>query len=85
VALFLMVFAVFGLVLGATAEAVMNWRGPDLARRALLLALVPLAAILGAALLAIPATLISACQAFAYRAIAQTGAPAPPAAAQQPA
>jgi len=86
VALFLMVFAVFGLVLGATAEAVMNWRGPDLARRALLLALVPLAAILGAALLAIPATLISACQAFAYRAIAQTGAPAPPeVAAQQPA
>ena len=85
VALFLMVFAVFGLALGATAAAVMGWRGPDLARRALLLALVPAAAILGAALLAVPATLISACQAFAYRAIAQTGAPARTDAAKQPA
>ena len=69
-AVFLIVFAVIGLVLGATISAVTNWSGPDLLRRILLLAMVPPAAVLGAALLVAPATLICACQAFAYRAIA---------------
>jgi hypothetical protein len=75
-AVFLVVFAVVGLAFGLTISAAMAWRGPDLARRLLLLALVPFAAILGAALLVVPTTLICACQAFAYRAIAP-GAPTP--------
>ena len=74
VAIFLVVFAVVGLALGATINAVTLWRGPDLLRRVLLLAMVPPAAILGAALLVAPATLICACQAFAYRAIAPAAA-----------
>ena len=70
IALFLVLFALIGLALGATISLMMAWRGPDLARRAALLALVPAAAVLGAALLVVPTTLICACQAYAYRAIA---------------
>ena len=72
VAVFLVLFAVVGLVLGLTINAVVAWRGSDLLRRVVLLSLVPAAAVLGAALLVVPATLICACQAFAYRAIAPT-------------
>ena len=74
VAVFLVLFAVVGLLLGVTINAVSAWRGPDLARRGALLALAPVVAILGAALLVAPATLICACQAFAYRAIAPASA-----------
>jgi len=76
-ALFLIVFALIGLVLGVTISAVMAWRGPDLVRRGALLALVPVAAVLGASLLVAPATLICACQAYAYRAIAPSAGERP--------
>lgn len=74
VGVFLILFAVVGLMLGWTINAVSVWQGPDLLRRIALLALVPAAAVLGAALLVAPATLICACQAFAYRAIAPASA-----------
>jgi len=79
IGLFLLVFALVGLVFGAMASAALAWHGPDLARRALLLGLVPIAALLGAALLVYPSTLICACQAYAYRAIAAERAEARPA------
>jgi hypothetical protein len=68
---FLILFALISLVFGAMIEAASAWRGPDIARRLLLLGLVPIAAALGAVVLVIPSTLICACQAYAYRAIAQ--------------
>ncbi|MFI4936442.1 MAG: hypothetical protein ACHP7N_17675 [Caulobacterales bacterium] len=66
---FLVVFALISLVFGALAEGAPTWHGPDLARRLLILALVPFVAILGAVLLVVPSTLICACQAYVYRAI----------------
>jgi len=69
IALFLALFALVGLMFGLLADAALAWRGPALARRGLLLALVPAAALLGAVLLVAPSTLICACQAYAYRAI----------------
>jgi hypothetical protein len=79
VAAFLVAFAVVGLALGLTTNAAMAWRGPAPARLVLLLALISATGVLGAALLVVPTTLICACQAFAYRAIAR---PAPPGAAE---
>ena len=78
-AVFMVLFAILGLVVGICIRAAVAWHGPDLLRRALLLALVPLAAALSAVPLVILATLISACQAYAYRAIAADRAEARPA------
>ena len=57
----------------------LEWRGPDLARRLLLLALVPALALMGAALLVGPSVLINGAQAYVYRAIraARNAAAAP--------
>ena len=69
--IFLVLFALVSLLFGAMIELATQWRGPDIARRLLLLGLVPIAACLGAIVLVIPSTLICACQAHAYRAITQ--------------
>jgi hypothetical protein len=69
IALFLVLFALIGLIFGLLVETALAWRGPDLARRLLLLCLVPIAALLGAVLLVVPSALICACQGYAYRAI----------------
>ena len=72
---------VFLVVLGAlvvlftwAAMSVGTPHGADLARRALLLIYAVIAALLSASLFVIPSTIISACQAFAYKAIIAEGA-----------
>jgi hypothetical protein len=66
---FLLMFAILGWVVGVATEGVRAWHGPDLARRLALLALVPVLALMGAALLVGPSVLICGCQAYVYKAI----------------
>jgi hypothetical protein len=66
---FLLAFAVVGWVVGMAIAAALAWHGPDLVRRLLLLALVPVVAVMSAVLLVAPSVLICGCQAYAYRAI----------------
>jgi hypothetical protein len=76
---FLVLFAIIGWAVGAGTTMALEWRGPDLARRLLLLALVPALALMGAALLVGPSVLINGAQAYMYRAIraARNAAAAP--------
>jgi hypothetical protein len=66
---FLVLFAVIGWVVGVATALTLDWHGPDLMRRLLLLALVPVLALMGAALLVGPSVLINGAQAYVYRAI----------------
>jgi len=66
---FLILFAVIGWVVGVATALTLDWHGPDLMRRLLLLALVPVLALMGAALLVGPSVLINGAQAYVYRAI----------------
>jgi hypothetical protein len=61
---------VVGVVFGFLADSVIHWQGPTLARRAALWLLVSILAILTAVAWVVPLTLVCACQAYAYRAIA---------------
>ncbi|HEY1752666.1 MAG TPA: hypothetical protein VGG29_15520 [Caulobacteraceae bacterium] len=79
IVVFLVIFALFGWVVGVVTELAIGWQGPDLARRLLLLTLVPVLAVMGAALLVGPSILICGAQAYAYRAIRGSPAAAPPA------
>ena len=66
---FLVMFAILGWVVGVATALAIDWRGPDLARRLILLGLVPVLALMGAALLVGPSVLICGCQAYVYKAI----------------
>lgn len=74
VLLFLLASVVVGLVFGALTEATLHWHDPTLLRRAVLWVLVATLAILTAIVWVIPLTLICACQAYAYRTIADARA-----------
>jgi hypothetical protein len=67
---FLCLSVVVGLVFEVLATTVIHWQGPSLARRAALWLLVSILAILTAVAWVVPLTLVCACQAYAYRAIA---------------
>jgi hypothetical protein len=66
------VLGLLGVVVGDASSAALRWRNPDLAQRLLLSALVLPTAALGAAWNVAFWTLFSACQAYAYRAIAKS-------------
>jgi len=66
---FLLMFAILGWLVGVATALAIDWHGPDLARRLLLLALVPVLALMGATLLVGPSVLICGCQAYVYKAI----------------
>ncbi len=66
---FLLVLAIVGWAVGIATAVILDWHGPDLARRLLLLGLVPVLALMGAALLVGPSVLICGCQAYLYRTI----------------
>jgi hypothetical protein len=66
---FLVLFAVIGWAVGVATAMALDWHGPDLARRLLLLALVPVLALMGATLLVGPSVLINGAQAYVYRSI----------------
>ena len=75
---FLLMFAILGWLVGVATALAIDWHGPDLARRLVLLALVPVLALMGAVLLVGPSVLICGCQAYVYKAIrAARAAPAP--------
>jgi hypothetical protein len=76
IVVFLVIFAIVGWVVGVATAVAIGWHGPDLARRLLLLALVPVLALMGAALLVGPSVLLGGAQAYAYRAIRQGREPA---------
>ena len=62
--------------MGAASDAALHWSHPTLAQRVLLLALVPVTALLGAVWNVAFWTMFAGCQAFVYRAIAGREAPA---------
>jgi hypothetical protein len=77
---FLLLFAIVGWAVGVATALIVDWHGHDLARRLLLLGLVPILALMGAALLVGPSILINGAQAYVYRAIRAARAAAAPAA-----
>jgi hypothetical protein len=80
VLVFLLVSVGVGFIFGFLTEAVIHWQGGGLVRRLLLWLLVPVLAFLTGVVWVAPLILISACQAYVYRAIRAEKAPAAPAA-----
>jgi len=74
---FLLLLAIIGWAVGIATVVIDDWRGPDIARRMLLLALVPVLALMGSALLVGPSVLICGCQAYVYKAIRAARAATP--------
>ena len=69
---FFALFAIVGLMVEPLFVAVLAWHGPRLVQRLLIVSvLVPIAALSSGVVFVVPSTLVCACQAHAYRAIAQ--------------
>jgi len=84
IALFFVLFAIVGLLAEPLFNfVVMHWHGPQVLRLIVILGvLVPIAAISSGVAFVGPSILICGCQAYAYRAIAQSDAPATDTAAE---